>query len=122
MEICMPCSRTISLSRFTLFLLLACGLLAAQAPKHDKPFWRGIAEHHYEVPNGESASALAHEVSGVLASPDPELRDDLAYSILARWIARPNILQPDDLRALADEWTNNLKDGIGESGTNSVLK
>jgi len=58
----------------------------------------------------------------LLASPDPELRDDLGYSILARWIGRPNILQPDDLRTLADEWAANLKDGIGESGTNSVLK
>ncbi len=118
----MPCSRTILLGRFALLLVLGSGLLAAQAPKHDKPFWRGVAEHRYEVPNGESASALAHELSRLLASSDPELRDDLAYSILARWIGRPGILQPDDLLALADKWMSNLKDGIGESGTNSVLK
>jgi len=110
------------LGRFALLLVLGSGLLAAQAPKHDKPFWRGVAEHRYEVPNGESASALAHELSRLLASSDPELRDDLAYSILARWIGRPGILQPDDLLALADKWMSNLKDGIGESGTNSVLK
>ena len=57
----------------------------------------------------------------MLASPDPELRDDLAYSILARWIYRGN-LNADDLRKLADELVANLKDGIGEAGTNSVLK
>jgi hypothetical protein len=102
-------------------LLLAAGL-AGQETKHNREFWRAIAEHHYEVPSGGSASVLAHELSGLLASPEPELRDDLAYSILTRWISRMNVLQPDDLRALADEWTSNLKEGIGESGTNSVLK
>jgi len=118
----MRCNRAVQIVSFAFFLLLVSALVAAQAPKHDKAFWRGIAEHHYDVPNGESASALAHGLSSLLASPDPELRDDLGYSILARWIGRPNILQPDDLRTLADEWAANLKDGIGESGTNSVLK
>ena len=73
-------------------------------------------------PENQSAAALAQELSQLLASPDPELRDELAYSVLARWIARPNILQPPELRALADEWRANPKSGIGESGTNSVLK
>jgi len=122
MEIYMRCNRAVQIVSFAFFLLLVSALVAAQAPKHDKAFWRGIAEHHYDVPNGESASALAHGLSSLLASPDPELRDDLGYSILARWIGRSNILQPDDLRTLADEWAANLKDGIGESGTNSVLK
>jgi hypothetical protein len=106
---------------FAFFVLLPSALVAAQAPKHDKAFWHGMAGHHYQVPDGESASALAHELSSLLASPDPELRDDLAYSILARWIHRGN-LQSVDLQSLADEWQNNLKDGIGESATNSVLK
>jgi hypothetical protein len=122
MGIYMRCNRAVQVVSFAFFLLLVSALVAAQAPNHDKAFWRGIAEHHYDVPNGESASALAHELSSLLASPDPELRDDLGYSIFARWIGRPNILQPDDLRTLADEWAGNLKDGIGESGTDSVLK
>jgi len=118
----MRCNRAVQVVSFAFFVLLVSALVAAQAPKHEKAFWRSIAEHHYDVPNGESASALAHELSSLLASPDPELRDDLGYSIFARWIGRPNILQPDDLRTLADEWAGNLKDGIGESGTYSVLK
>ena len=101
-------------------LLLPCAL-ASRQQEHDKDFWRDIAKHHYEVPQGESAPVLAEELSAMLASPDPELRDDLAYSILARWIYRGN-LNADDLRKLADEWVANLKDGIGEAGTNSVLK
>src|SRR6476469_891387 len=88
MGIFMPCSR--SCAGVVLCVLLA-GLATAQQQKHDREFWRGIAKHHYEVPSGESASALAGELSAMLASPDPELRDDLAYSILARWIYRGNL-------------------------------
>jgi Protein of unknown function (DUF2785) len=106
-----------------LLLGSAPALLAAQqSARHDRAYWQTIAKNYYQVPDNESAAQLAHELSGLLASPDPELRDALAYSILVSWIGRPNILQPDDLRALADEWASNLKDGIGESGTNSLLR
>lgn len=94
---------------------------SAQTP-HDKDFWRAILKQHAAVPEHESADALAHELSTMLASPDPELRDDLAYSILARWILRGNVLSTSTLINLTDEWRANLKSGIGEAGTNSVLK
>jgi hypothetical protein len=97
-------------------------LLTAQIIQHDRAFWRAIAQDHYAVPANQSAAALSHELGQLLGSPDPELRDDLAYSILASWIYRPNILQTPDLIALEDEWRDNLKSGIGESGTDSVLK
>jgi hypothetical protein len=58
----------------------------------------------------------------MLASQDPELRDDLAYSILATWIYRGNVLSTPTLIALTDEWRANLKSGIGDTGTDSVLK
>jgi uncharacterized protein DUF2785 len=91
--------------------------------QHDRSFWRAIANNKYMVPEGESADALAHELSGLLASPDPELRDDLAYSILARWIYRKNSpISTPTLVSLTDEWRANLKSGLDESGTNSVLK
>ena len=103
-------------------LLALCPALTAQSTQHDKAYWRAIAKDNYAVPANQSAGALAHEVSQLLGSPDPELRDDLAYSILVRWIYRLKVLQTSDLLALADEWRDNLKIGIGESGTNSVLK
>jgi hypothetical protein len=104
-----------------LFLVLS-GFLSAQVVEHDRAFWRAIAKNKYAVPSGESADALAMQLSGLLASPDPELRDDLTYSIFARWIYRPNVLTASTLVALAGEWRANLKSGIGESGTDSVLK
>jgi hypothetical protein len=105
------------------FVVLAASLTALAAePQHDRDFWRAIAKQNYAVPDHESADALAHELSALLASPDPELRDDLAYSILAHWIYRPNILSTSTLLALTDEWRANLKRGLGMTGTNSVLQ
>ena len=103
-------------------LLLLCSFAVAQKAPHDRGFWQEIAKNKYAVPEHESADQLAHELSTLLASPDPELRDDLAYSILARWIYRPNILTTPTLHSLTEEWRANLKSGIGETGTNSVLK
>jgi hypothetical protein len=106
--------------------LLAAGLLfstfAAAAPQHDRNFWRAIVKQQYAVTEHESADALARELSALLASPDPELRDDLSYSILARWIYRQNTLSTPTLVSLTDEWRANLKGGLGETGTDSVLQ
>jgi hypothetical protein len=122
MGICMRCSRA-ALIAFALMIVLSSGLVSEQTEsKHDRAFWRAIAQNRYQVPSGASASTLAHELGGLFASPDPELRDDLAYSMLTVWIGRPGVLQSADLQAFADEWSSDLEDGIGESGTNSVLK
>jgi hypothetical protein len=105
--------------------ILLCGVLsihAATQPQHDKDFWRTILKQPAAVPEHETADVLSHELSAMLASSDPELRDDLAYSILATWIYRGNVLSTPTLIALTDEWRANLKSGIGEAGTVSVLK
>ena len=108
--------------RIVASLLVFSVFLSAQPVQHDRIFWRAIAANKYAVPERESADVLAQELSSLLASPDPELRDDLAYSILARWIYRPNILSTAALISLTDEWRANLRSGLGEQGTNSVLK
>ncbi len=92
------------------------------ATKHDREYWHAIQKNHYAAPEGESAAALAHELSGYLGSPDPELRDDLAYSILDVWIIERPQLSRQELVPFVEEWSANLKIGIGESGTDSVLK
>jgi hypothetical protein len=89
---------------------------------HDREFWRSIVRRNYTVPEGESAFVLARELSGLLGSPDPELRDDLAYSILATWIVDQGKFSQPELLSLLDEWRANLRSGLGESGTDSVLK
>jgi Protein of unknown function (DUF2785) len=106
---------------FVLLVITRTAVTSAQTP-HERAFWRDIAVNNYAVPEHESADGLAIELSSLLGSPDPELRDDLAYSILARWIYRPNVLAQLTLTKLTDTWRANLKEGIGEQGTNSVLK
>ena len=76
----------------------------APKPQHDPSFWRTIVKQQYAVPEHESADALAHELSSLLESPDPELRDELAYSILSAWISRRSVLSPPTLLSLTDEW------------------
>src|SRR5262245_32654546 len=105
-----------------LCILCLGAFAAAPAPQHDRAYWRAIAKNHYAVPEKESAAALAQELSRLLGSPDPELRDDLAYSILATWTARADVLAPQTLLALADQWSDNLKPGTGETGGDSVLR
>ena len=58
------------------FFLLLSMAVTAQHP-HDRAFWQGIVKNHYAVPEHESPDLLANELSSLLASPDPELRDDL---------------------------------------------
>jgi len=89
---------------------------------HDREYWRAIAKNHYAIPAGQEAFPLARELSGYLGSPDPELRDDLAYSILAVWIIRQKKFSPEELVTLVEEWQSNLQTGIGETGTDGIFK
>ena len=89
---------------------------------HGREFWRAIAKNHYAIPAGQEAFPLAKELSGYLGLPDPELRDDLAYSILAVWITRQKRFSPAELVTLLEEWQVNLRAGIGETGTDSIFK
>ena len=95
----------------------------AQSPAtHSREFWRSIVRNKCAVPEGESAFVLARELSGLLGSPDPELRDNLAYVILATWIDEQGKFSQPEMLSLLDEWRANLRSGLGESGTDSVLK
>ncbi|HEV2197446.1 MAG TPA: DUF2785 domain-containing protein [Candidatus Acidoferrum sp.] len=95
---------------------------SAEQSGHGREFWREIAKNHYAVPAGQEAFPLAKELSGYLGLPDPELRDDLAYSILAVWITRQKMLSTEELVTLLEEWQANLRAGIGETGTDSIFK
>lgn len=72
-----------------------------------RAFWREAAAVKGSVPDGKSAAEWARELDPWLASTDPELRDDLAYTILAGWIVRGKI-EDEPLRALAAKWRTDL--------------
>jgi hypothetical protein len=108
----------------TLMLVLP-GLEASPDPatpiRHVRAFWKGIVDHAYGVPEGQSPAALIEELSEYLGSPDRELRDDFAYSIPAHWIYQDKRLAPEELRGLLHLWSANLGVGLGERGTDTVL-
>jgi hypothetical protein len=98
------------------------GSAQASAPAHDREFWRAIVKADYAVPPNEQVVPLARELSVMLASPDPELRDEFGYSILAAWIFQKRLIEETPLRALIAEWTKNLDAGIGSTGTDDVFR
>jgi hypothetical protein len=104
----------------TAVLVLALLSFAPQA-SHPKTFWTAIAQQKYALPAGESAPALASELVAALGSPDPVMRDDLAYSILTSWIYTQKLLGPDDVRTIAKTLQANLDRGIGGPEGDGVL-
>ncbi|MGB9417123.1 MAG: DUF2785 domain-containing protein [Acidobacteriaceae bacterium] len=96
------------------------------ASAHDRQYFRDIAAHQFAIPPGASAAALAPELIAWLGSPDPELRDTLAYSILDAWISPTQIghaqLTDAQLLTLLPQLQHNLTIGIGGSGTDSVFQ
>jgi hypothetical protein len=102
-------------------------LLSGAAPStaastvHDREFWRGIVRSGYSVPAGETAIDLIRELNGYLSSPDPELRDEFAYSITAAWVYQRRLVQPDALKSLESEWRANLAEHVGDRNTDTVL-
>jgi len=93
---------------------------APAAPPHDTAFWHALAAKEFAVPEGESVSALALEAADLLASPDPKLRDSVAFDALARWVYVQGIVPPDGLEALRLRLQEGLAKGLGESGTDSA--
>src|SRR5882724_7266776 len=101
---------------------IACAATSQTSASHDRTFWRNILKDNYRVPRGQSAFPLIQELSTYLGSPDPELRDQIAYTLIYAWIAYQKQLSPAELITLLDEWQSNLRIGIGEKNTDSVLR
>ena len=101
-------------------VLVPAALALAQAG-HDKAFWRRVAQNKFAPPAVEPLTPLVQELSGYLASPDPELRDDIGYTTLVAWIYRQKIVSVETRRALLTEWIANLRTGIGTRDADTVF-
>jgi hypothetical protein len=99
------------------------GLLVAatHAQTRSREDWIALAKSGFAVPAGSTATTLLVEMNPLLASPDPVLRDEVAYSAAERWIVRDKVVAPDDLRRLLALWSANLDDGLGSSGDDRVF-
>jgi hypothetical protein len=103
-------------------LLLLLAAPATAQPQPDRSTWVALAKGGFVVPDGRTAIDLLVSMNPLLASPDPVLRDDVAYSAAERWILRDKRLAAADLQTLLSLWTKNLDDGLGSTGDDRVFK
>ena len=99
--------------------LALVALLLAQPSPAD---WIALARGGFVLPAGRDAGDMLVEMNPLLASTDPVLRDDVAFSAAERWILREHRVSPAGLRSLLRLWTANLEDGIGSTGDDRVFK
>lgn len=86
----------------------------------DKTFWQRIISNENAVPIGYTVAALTPELLSYLGSPDPELRDETAYTILDAWINR-GYYSHADLWEIAIALLNNLTIGLGEQLSDTIF-
>jgi len=71
--------------------------------------WDKILAEDFAVPPGRAQAELAAELRAMLASPDPHIRDDTAYPVLAIWSGRG--VFDGHLANLGDSLTAQFQDG-----------
>lgn len=89
---------------------------------HDPTFWKQIRANKFTPPPNESPGKLAIEIADLAANPDPTLRDECGYEILAAWIYRDQLLSGDELEALRRKFIPGMTFRIGESETDSIFR
>jgi hypothetical protein len=101
--------------------VLAAMPVFAQATPTDRAAWVALAKGGFVVPPGRAAADVLVEMNALLASTDPVLRDDVAYSAAERWI-RDGRVSPAELRTLMQLWLGNLGDGLGGAQDDRIFK
>jgi hypothetical protein len=108
------------LSGLTLLSAASVGAQRPAAASRGKPFWLALAKD-CAVPAGESAFGLVSEAVGLLGSPDSVWRDDIGYGVVAACVYQKKALTAQERRELIARLSANLRRGIGEARTDSVL-
>ena len=83
-------------------------------------YWKQVLEHGLEVPTDRPLDDLTAELTRMLGSTDPGLRDGTAYPTLGTWIDRG--VYDELLTGLGDGMAAGLGVGLGESGTDTVFR
>ena len=83
---------------------------------------QSIVASQFEPPAGRTAAEMLPDLTRALASPDPHLRDDLAFTIFSAWIYEKPRLSPDELRPVISRLLQNLTAGIGRDGGDDVFQ
>ena len=83
-------------------------------------YWEQVQKAGFEVPSDRPLDELTAELTAMLGSTRPEVRDGTAFPALATWIA--NGVYDDLLAGLGDGMVAGLSVGLGEDGTDSVFR
>lgn len=83
-------------------------------------YWHDVVREGVHVPADRTLGDLTAELTTMLGSPDPQVRDGLALQVLTVWIGRG--VYDDLLAGLGDGMAAGLRVGIGESGTPTVFR
>lgn len=85
-----------------------------------KSYWQSIIDNDFALPGDKTLRELTPELLVALGSTDPELRDSMAYPILANWIDNGHY-SPDQLRQILAQMQKNLSSNLGETSSDSVF-
>lgn len=80
----------------------------------------GVGSDHLEIPEGACLADVTVDLTRLLGDPDPRLRERLALPALTTWIEHG--VYDDLLPGLGDGIALGLRTGIGERGTDTVLR
>jgi hypothetical protein len=83
-------------------------------------YWKQVVEDDFGVPSDRPLDDLTAELTRMLGSTDPQLRDGTAYPALATWTDRG--VYDDLLSGLGDGMAAGLTIGLGEQETDSVFR
>lgn len=86
----------------------------------DKEFWTELYKNKFEIPAGYTLTELTRELFSYLGNTDPELRDDIGYTIYANWLKQERY-SAREIRGHIKELLANLDKGIGETESDSVF-
>ncbi len=86
----------------------------------DRAFWQSILDTDCAVPEGHTVASLTPELLALLGSTDSELRDGVAYIVLATWLARERYTA-DEAWAMVQRLASNLSVGLGEQESDHVF-
>ncbi|MET0144257.1 MAG: DUF2785 domain-containing protein [Ilumatobacteraceae bacterium] len=82
----------------------------------DRHLWESIVDADAEVPPGHTAGGLLPSLLDLLGEDDPHLRDDVGYSVLARWVVQDHLLGDDELRYAVERLVPDLRLGLDGTG------
>jgi hypothetical protein len=83
-------------------------------------YWRQVQEADFEVPADRPLDDLTAELTRMLGSNDPVVRDRTAYPALATWTSRG--VYDDLLSGLGDGMAAGLTVGLGERESDTVFR